>query len=165
MKKRQLFASLIVVAVMPAMAGIHINAGGTSIGVGTAGVRINTPMDGMADIETDNMPAMSSQGGVDRNYTINCTSRSPNATISGADNTVRVTGRCQTISIQGASNTVTAQAANQLKAYGADNKVTIEQVDSIVAQGADVQIRYHSGLTGKTPRISVSGADARAVRY
>ena len=93
-------ALLVLTAVLSAasaQAGIYTGSNGVQVGdisVGASGISI--PRYGLVDMSGYDGPA-------NDNAIYNCTTKNPNASISGSNRTITVNGSCQTITVSGAA--------------------------------------------------------------
>lgn len=144
-----------VLATASAQAGIYVGSNDIQVGdisVGEHGISI--PNSSVYGVNTN------VSGAVNDTATYNCTTRNPNAAISGTNRTITVKGVCQTITVNGTNNSVTAQQANKLVESGTNNDITITKVNSISVNGVNSEVQYRSGLTVSKPTVRVSGTNA-----
>lgn len=149
-----------VLATASAQAGIYVGSNGVQVGdisVGEHGVYI--PNNVGYGVNTTNVSGYGS-GAVNDTATYNCTTRNPNASITGTNRTITVKGTCQTITVSGTNNSVTAQQAYKLIESGTNNTITINKVNNISVNGVNSEVEYRAGLTVNKPVVRVSGTNA-----
>ena len=91
-------------------------------------------------------------------------SKTPEAMITGNENTITFTGACTNIAVMGNQNKLIVASTAKLSVTGNENTIDVDAIGSLGATGNKNTVSWKKPLSGDKPGVRNTGKDNKITR-